>query len=41
MTLVVHSNTRETAVLHAMFEGQRDRGHSPGGTHSYAPILRG
>jgi hypothetical protein len=34
-TLLVKSTTRGTAVLQTTGEGQRDRGHFPGRTHSH------
>jgi hypothetical protein len=35
VTLLVKSKTREKAVLHRTFEGQRDRIHSAGDPHSH------
>jgi hypothetical protein len=34
-TLLVNSKTLGKAVLYTTFEGQRDRGHASGDTHSY------
>jgi hypothetical protein len=35
VTLLVKSKTRGKAVLHTMFEGQRNRVHSPGEAYSH------